>query len=302
MMLYQKEALTVEEHIRLLQSRGLEIDDESQATHYLSHVSYYRLSGYWWPMLADKESHVFKPESRFSDVVSLYNFDRELRLLIFDVIEKIEISLRTKLIYHLSHEHGPWWFQNTDLFVDVQALVRTLASLQEEIERSKDVFIREHRKKYRDDHRFPPAWKSLELTSIGNLSKVYGNLKPQIRSKDTIAKELGAVNHTYLPSWLQSIAQIRNLCAHHSHLWNRNLPSSPKLLPKPPYPWISDVPKQHEFPKLYVHLCVMRYMLNIVVPENSFGVKLSDMLSRYPNVDPDALGFKPGWLNEPLWQ
>jgi abortive infection bacteriophage resistance protein len=302
MMLYQKEALTVEEHIRLLQSRGLEIDDESQATHYLSHVSYYRLSGYWWPMLADKESHVFKPESRFSDVVSLYNFDRELRLLIFDVIEKIEISLRTKLIYHLSHEHGPWWFQNTDLFVDVQALVRTLASLQEEIERSKDVFIREHRKKYRDDHRFPPAWKSLELTSIGNLSKVYGNLKPQIRSKDTIAKELGAVNHTYLPSWLQSIAQIRNLCAHHSRLWNRNLPSSPKLLPKPPYPWISDVPKQHEFPKLYVHLCVMRYMLNIVVPENSFGVKLSDMLSRYPNVDPDALGFKPGWLNEPLWQ
>jgi abortive infection bacteriophage resistance protein len=302
MMLYQKEALSVQEHIMLLRSRGLEIDDELQAAHYLSHVSYYRLSGYWWPMLSDKESHIFKPESRFSDVVSLYNFDRELRLLIFDVIEKIEISLRTKLIYHLSHEHGPWWFQNTDLFVDVQALVRTLASLQEEIERSKDVFIREHRKKYRDDLRFPPAWKSLELTSIGNLSKIYGNLKPQVRSKDTIAKELGAVNHTYLPSWLQSIAQIRNLCAHHSRLWNRNLPSSPKLLPKPPYPWIGDVPKQHEFPKLYVHLCVMRYMLNIVVPDNSFGVKLADMLSRYVNVDPDALGFKPGWLNEPLWQ
>ncbi|MDP2187511.1 MAG: Abi family protein [Sphingobacteriaceae bacterium] len=109
-------------------------------------MSYYRLAGYWWPMQSNKETHNFKPDSKFEDVVSLYNFDRELRILLFDVIEKIEISLRTKLIYHLSHEFDPWWFQNTTIFQDSGALIDTLASLKEEVDRSKDAFIKEHKK------------------------------------------------------------------------------------------------------------------------------------------------------------
>ena len=64
-----------------------------------------------------KDAHLFKPNSKFSDVISLYNFDRELRIIIFDAIEKIEISLRTKPIYHLSHDFGPWWFQKVDIFL-----------------------------------------------------------------------------------------------------------------------------------------------------------------------------------------
>lgn len=301
-MSYSKEALSTDQHIQLLKDRGLRIDDIDEARHYLTHVSYYRLAGYWWPMQADKTAHTFKKNSCFSDVIHLYNFDRELRILLFDVIEKIEISLRTKLIHHLSHEYDPWWFQKTELFKDSQALVKTLYNLQEEVERSKDTFIKEHRKKYKDDQRFPPSWKTLELSSFGGLSKLYGNLKNTIKSKDTIAEELGAVNHTYLPSWLQSIAQIRNVCAHHSRLWNKNLPGTLKLLSKAPYPWIEDVPKQHEYQKLYVHLCIMRYMLNIIVPGNSFKAKLMDLLNRYPNVDPIALGLKPHWQDEALWR
>jgi abortive infection bacteriophage resistance protein len=251
-------------------------------------------------MQDNKETHMFKANSRFEDVVSLYNFDRELRVLLFDVIEKIEISLRTKLIYHLSHEFDAWWFQNTELFSDTKALVKTLATIEDEIARSKDAFIKEHKKKYKDDLRFPPVWKTLELTSFGALSKLYGNLNNTIKSKDTIAVEFGAVNHTYLPSWLQSIAQIRNYCAHHSRLWNKNLPGTPKLLSKPPHPWLNDVPKNTQ--KLYVHLCIMRYMLNIIVPENSFSSKLQELIKKYPNVDPTALGLTEHWEQEPLWK
>ncbi len=298
-MIFNKEPFTIQQHIEQLRQRGLAIANEELATHYLSQVSYYRLAGYWWSMQSDKEQHIFKPNSRFEDVVALYNFDRELRIILFDVIEKIEISLRSKLIYHLSHEFDPWWFQNTGIFQDSGALIETLASIKEEVDRSKDTFIREHKKKYKDDLRFPPAWKTLELTSFGSLSKLYGNLKNTIQSKDTIAKELGAVNHTYLPSWLQSIAQIRNYCAHHSRLWNKNLPGTPKLLPKPPHRWVADVPTDTQ--KLYLHLCIMRYLLNIVVPENSFSTKLQDLIERYPSVDPNALGMKPNWTQEPLW-
>lgn len=299
-MIYDKQAYRTEKHINQLKNRGLIIEDVELAKHYLSHVSYYRLAGYWWSMQIDKENHIFKEKSKFEDVVNLYNFDRELRILLFDAIEKIEISLRTKMIYHLSHEFDPWWFQNSQLFQDTGALIDTLATIKDEVERSKDAFIKEHKKKYKDDLRFPPAWKTLELTSIGSLSKLYGNLNNNIKSKDKIAEEFGAVNHTYLPSWLQSIAQIRNYCAHHSRLWNRNLPGTPKILSKPPHKWVQDIPKDTS--KLYLHLCIMRYLVNIIAPGNSFSIKLQELLAKYPNVDPIALGLKPDWQNEPLWQ
>jgi abortive infection bacteriophage resistance protein len=299
-MVYEKETYTVEKHIELLKERGLTIPDLEKAKHYLSHVSYYRLAGYWWPMQEDKEKHIFKAGSNFEDVISLYNFDRELRILLFDVIEKIEISLRTKMIYHLSHEYHAWWFQNMEIFNDSQALVKTLSAMQEEIDRSKDTFIKEHKKKYKDDLRFPPAWKTLELTSFGGLSKLYGNLKNTVAAKKAIAAEFGAVNHTYLPSWLQTIAQIRNYCAHHSRLWNKSLPGSPKLLKNPPNAWLENVPTDNN--RLYIHLCIMRYMLNIIVPENSFSVKLLELMKKYPTVDPKAIGFLENWQNEPLWK
>ena len=300
-MIYEKPPLSIGEQIKRLQERGMTITNISLARKYLTHISYYRLAGYWWPMYADKETHQFKSNSQFDDVIALYNFDHELRMLLFDVIEKIEISLRTKLIYHLSHEYDPWWFQNDQLFVDTQALIKTLSAIQEEVERSKDAFIKEHKKRYREDKRFPPAWKTLELTSLGSLSKLYGNLKNIVKSKDTIAREYGAVNHTYLPSWLQSISQIRNYCAHHSRLWNKNLPGAPKLLPNPPNPWLEEVPKEHEFRKLYVHMCLMKHLLNVIQPDNLFTERLEQLVKRYPTVDPDAIGFKPAWLQEPLW-
>ena len=301
MPVYSKLVTTVEGQVNLLKSRGLIITDENLAKHYLSNISYYRLAGYWWPMQADKINHFFKPNSRFEDVIGLYNFDRELRLLLFDVIERIEISLRTRLIYHLSHEHGFWWFENIDLFINSRELIKTLSFLEEELERSKDIFIKDHLKRYKEDLRFPPSIKVLEITSFGTLSKLYGNLKHTLKSKDLIAKEFGTVNHTFLPSWLQSIAQIRNICAHHGRLWNKNLPGTPNLLPKPPHPWISDVPSSKEYHKLYIHLCCMKYLLNVANPGNHFKNKLSSLLEKYPQVDTNALGLKPNWRDEPLW-
>jgi abortive infection bacteriophage resistance protein len=300
--MFEKLPLTIEEQIERLRKRGLIISPEDNATHYLSHISYYRLGEYWHSMQSDKENHVFKENSKFKDVIALYQFDGELKILLFDIIEKIEISLRTKLIYHLSHEFNAWWFQNFELFIDSKALVKTLSSLEEELARSKEITIKNHFKKHKDDLRFPPAWKSLEQTSFGSLSKLYGNLKNTVNSKDSIAKEYGAVNHTFLPSWLQSIAQIRNYCAHHSRLWNKNLPGNPKLLSNPPFNWLKVVPKQHEFQKLYIHLCIMKYLLDRIQPENNFKERLNNLFVKHPNVDPNAIGMKLNWQLENLWK
>jgi abortive infection bacteriophage resistance protein len=301
-MIYNKATTTIQQQIHQLEARGLAIADEGLAAHYLSNISYYRLAGYWWPMQVDKTNHIFKPNSKFEDVIALYNFDRELRLLLFDVIERIEIALRTKMIYYLSNEFNPWWFQQTELFNDTGALIKTLTVLEEELERSKDTFIKDHFKRYKSDLRFPPAWKTLEISSFGNLSKLYGNLKPTVQSKDIIAAEFKTVNHTYLPSWLQSIAQIRNVCAHHGRLWNINLPGRPHLLPKPPAPWLNNVPPANQHHMLYIHACCMKYLLDVVSPGHHYKIRLADLFIKYPNVDLNAVGFPADWQNEPLWR
>lgn len=134
-MIYEKQPLTIEDQIKQLKARGLEIPDETIAYHYLANISYYRLAGYWWPMQADRTNHIFKPNSRFDDVIALYNFDRELRVLFFDVIERIEIGLRSKMIYHLSLEYDAWWFQKPELFENTREYFKTLASIEEELDR-----------------------------------------------------------------------------------------------------------------------------------------------------------------------
>lgn len=301
-MLYNKQVTTIDDQIIQLKARGLQIFDDSVARHYLSNISYYRLAGYWWPMQADKTNHIFKPNSRFDDVIALYNFDRELRLLLFDVIERIEIGLRSKMIYHLSNEHDAWWFQKPELFINTREYIKTLASIEKELDRSKDIFIKDHFLRHKTDFRFPPAWKTLEVISFGSLSKLYGNLKPTVKSKDTIAAELKTVNHTYLPSWLQSIAQIRNICAHHGRLWNTNLPGRPNLLPRPPAPWLNNVPPVNQHHMLYVHACCMKYLLDAINPGYHYKLHLSVLFQKYPNVDLNALGFAANWESEPLWQ
>ena len=160
--MFEKKPTTISQQVALLKQRWLQIESDNDAVHFLSHISYYRLGEYWHSMQSDQKNHIFKPESKFLDVIALYCFDRELRILLFEVIEKIEISLRAKLIYHLSHEFYPWWFQNFELFSDSLALTKTLSGLEEEIARSrKEISLKNHFKNYRDDGRFPPAWKTL---------------------------------------------------------------------------------------------------------------------------------------------
>jgi abortive infection bacteriophage resistance protein len=127
-------------------------------------------------MQADKLNHIFKPNSTFENVIAIYNFDRELRILVFDAIERIEIAFRTKLIYHLSRDISPWWFEDSSNFRNAVEHTETLIAIDRELGQIKEVFIKEHYKKYHTNTRRPPVWKALEVASLGNISKLYGNL------------------------------------------------------------------------------------------------------------------------------
>ena len=90
--------------------------DEPKALHLLQNISYYRLSGYWYPLLADKQQHIFKPGSTFETAYNIYKFDSELRKLIIAEIEKIEVAVRTQTAYILSSQHDAYWFEDSSLF------------------------------------------------------------------------------------------------------------------------------------------------------------------------------------------
>ncbi|MBC6110986.1 hypothetical protein ACFOG5_18045 [Pedobacter fastidiosus] len=46
----------------------------------------------------------------------------------------------------------------------------------------------------------------------------------------------------------------------------------------------------------------MKYLLNIIQPQNNLKIQLLDLLEKYTSVDPKALGIKPHWQNESLWK
>jgi abortive infection bacteriophage resistance protein len=109
-MAVNKVSRTIAEQITLLKTRGMLMKDEQKMAFYLNHINYFRLKGYWWDMQADRINHIFHPNVYFEDVIARYHFDRQLRLILFDAIEFIEIALRTKLIYHLSQAYGGLWY------------------------------------------------------------------------------------------------------------------------------------------------------------------------------------------------
>jgi abortive infection bacteriophage resistance protein len=94
-----KNPYSIADQIALLKQRGMLFNNEQSAHHFLENISYYRLKGYWWDMQEDVTTHFLKPDTYFEDVIDRYNFDRRLRLILFDAIERIEIALRTKMIY-----------------------------------------------------------------------------------------------------------------------------------------------------------------------------------------------------------
>lgn len=298
-MQFNKPAIDIADQINQLESRGLSIKEKALAEHFLSQVSYYRLAGYWWPMQSDKVHHIFKTGATFEAIVDLYNFDRELRLIVFNMIERIEIGIRTQLIYNLSLAYGPHWFEDPSYFKNTHRWQNHMSSIKKEIARSREVFIAEHKKKYHSDQRCPPAWKTLEVISLGLLSKLYENLKNNLPEKQKIAQNLSVGNHTFLTSWLQSMTVIRNICAHHSRLWNRNLPTPPRLLKKAPLNWIDT--RQVNRHKIYIILSSMQYLLQTISPSNHFPQRFDQLLSTYQSVDLRPMGFPKNWQKAPLW-
>lgn len=305
-----KPPYTIADQIALLTQRGMSFRNVADAPHHLENISYYRLKGYWWDTQTDTVNHIFRPGTYFEDIIERYNFDRQLRLILFDAIERIEIALRAKMIHHLSLSYSGLWYLDAAIFENTvitfsdgstkTAHQNALEELQKEFNRSKDIFVQAHKSKYQGQD--PEAWKILEVASFGTLSKLYKALKNQLPEKTRIAKEMGLNLDRELSSWLEAINYTRNIIAHHSRMWSRNMVKTPVSgLRSPIGQWFVSPITQVQRKKPFLIITCMLYLCNQITPGHQLKIKILDLFALNPNIPIYKLGFVNNWQNEPIW-
>jgi abortive infection bacteriophage resistance protein len=180
-MEFCKPPLNVIEQIALLRQRGMAVADDARATRVLQNVNYYRLRAYWLPFEAAEadrlvaREHLFKPGTDFDQVVSVYVFDRKLRVLLLEAIERVEIAIRTHWAQVLAESYGAHAYLDQNNFQKPHIYEACMRSLDEKLDRSKETFVQHYNGKYTKPSR-PPIWAICELLTLGQLSKWLGNI------------------------------------------------------------------------------------------------------------------------------
>lgn len=297
---YNKPPLTLTDQVQRLKSRNLTVTDENRAEFYLGRLNYYRFAAYCLPFEADHER--FRDGAKFDDVLELYIFDRELRLLLLDALERLEVSLRTQLAYHLSHNHSTAHpHLKAELFADPIVYDRSLNRLARDVRRSKEEFIQHLTRRY--DDLMPPIWAVVELMTLGQLSKWFSNIR-QRKDRQAISRIYG-LDEKVMTSFCEHLSLVRNHAAHHARLWNRRLTKTFSLplranndLLHSLYP-LPDNDRQGR--KLYNTFVLLNDLMNTICDDNHWQPRLKKLINQH-QIDVRSMGFPDDWQQRPLWQ
>ena len=301
--------------------------DRVKALDCLQRIGYYRLSGYWfafrqrsplfspWPLPPNQTKKPkpttetlddFKPAATFQNAVDLYVFDKKLRMLAMDALERIEIALRVDVAHTLG-QLDAFAYLKSDLFhgdfsqvLDKQSGLTKhhswLAKHAQLIGRSKEEFVNHNKTRYGQ----PLAiWVACEVWDFGTLSTLFGGMREA--EQDAIASRYGLRNGRVFATWLRSLNYLRNVCAHHSRLWNRNIVDQPKLPAAAVVPWVAQFEgNAHATARCYLLICMLRHLLGVINPTSSWPHRMKAHLQSFPDLDHLGLnrlgmGAADGW-------
>ncbi|MDG1287643.1 MAG: Abi family protein [Rickettsiales bacterium] len=310
-MRYNKTYKTIAEQADLLEVRGLIIDDRRKAEHYLAKIGYYRLSGYSYVFRQSEQDNdgawkvldTFKPNVTFENIKELYVFDKRLRLLLLDALERIEVALRVDVSAQLGLRDR-WAYLKPeylyDSFIRSSGYDRWKQSYDKKYRGSREDFIQHFKGKYDGDL---PIWMAVELWDFGMLSVYIGQLKDQYKAP--IAETYGINRYALLRNWLHSMNVARNICAHHSRLWNRVLPVRVGY-PNAAMPELHRLKQEQvDATRLYPVLCTIQYFMRQVSPNSQWGNRLVELIDAFPESEYtsiQAMGIPQDWKDWPLWQ
>ncbi|WP_303198702.1 Abi family protein [Corynebacterium sp.] len=309
-----KPAATITDHIERLRSRGMIISDE-MAQQWLSNVSYYRLSAYWFPArmvnTAGEKLDEFNPKTSFEAVVELYEADRKLRTLIHDGIERIEISLRTQITDYICLTNGtdPLAYKDPTLFRPSFKHLNWISTIYSRLARAHA--RNEAIKHYQDNYGAQfPLWLVAEALDFSDISKLYGGLKTHDQYQ--VAEKLNIqIDHTQLSksqarqtkkkhplaTWLEQLTVVRNTCAHHGRLWNKSfLPAQTEALRTSGH--FDQLPEQQS-ERIFGTLVVMSHLLRTISPGTTWPEKVDKLIKESfitnPIVKAESLGIPSDW-------
>ncbi|AZF39550.1 Abortive infection bacteriophage resistance protein [Pseudomonas sp. R4-39-08] len=326
---FSKPAIDVPAQLELLKLRGLIIHDEARAERFLQSVSFFRLSPYMRPFQQSEDiNHHFRDGSQFRQLTRLYDFDRRLRLLTMDAVERVEIASRCVISNHMGPVHGSHWYTDPLLFhpaFDHQRLLTTLSIKQnkamreymrecERIDRShasdtRKNLLKRLRSKESYARHYPttythpalmPGWAMLEELTLGDLSHLYKGLARDA-DKKAIARRL-LLPAPLMQSWLHTLTTVRNICAHHSRMWNRELGVRPELPRKANFLWPGHLLQPGSHSRMFSALCILNHLMRQVSPRTRWGHSLHLLISEFPEVSIKAMGFPQDWYLDPFWQ
>lgn len=288
-MKYAKPALLYPDQLALLVSRKLDCGDPARAVEWLERIGYYRMSAYFIPF-RDPATHDFRSGATLDQIVDLYKFDGGLRLLTMQAMDRIEVAVRAVVTYEMAHELGPFGYADPANFDPSFDHGQFLKLIAREEKRSSETFVDHYRTKYTSETHLP-VWMATELISFGALSQVYANLRTKLRKR--IARRFNQQAPVFL-SWLHTLTAIRNICAHHSRLWNKELAVKPEL----PNAWKA---RGIDNRRYYVIALIIQTLLLEVSPQSRWKDRLKAHLDAYPAVDLTQMHFSADWYKQPPW-
>jgi abortive infection bacteriophage resistance protein len=301
-MNYQKPALSITQQLAHWAAKGLVIQDQAAAQAAFRFIGLFRLKGYALPfMVQAANGRQFIPGTTLEQVLALYQFDRELRVLVMRELECIEVAIRTVISNTLCDQTGdPFWYLDPNKNV-LGAVAKGggrlvpfdhagfLVEVDKETRRSKDEFARHYFRKYTHPA-LPPSWLASECLSFGKWSRLYEHLKV---GKTPIASTFGLAVDV-LESWLHCLTYLRNVCAHHGMVYRRTFVFRPKTLRRERQHFAQDQ-------SFYCYAAVIQVLLKSMQPQPDWQRRLKHHFNNYPQFSPTVMGFPAGWDTTPLW-
>lgn len=318
-MLYTKPYLSVPDQRLLLESRGMTIPDIGKAEEYLRRIGYYRLSAYWYPFRQVEKlpdgtfqlGDTFKDGTEFKHATDLYAFDKALRLLVLDAIERIEISIRTEFALAIgridpqAHRDAGNFNRRFHQIASGHTNSRYdgwLGKLDGKAANSKEEFAEHFRLKYAGQDM--PVWIAVELLDFSPLSIALSQLRTA--EQRMISASYGGIGFRLIQSWIRSLCGIRNVSAHHARLWNKPLidqPALPRGSEAPELDHVASAPGTNR--RIYAALAATQMLLKQINPRTKWAERLKAHVGSFPagapNIKLADAGFPSDWDKLPLW-
>lgn len=318
-MTYNRPWKSFAEQLTLLKERGLIVTDDAAALDYLERVGYYRLSAYWYPFrhfeivqnpqthaLETRRSDQLVPNTHFTDAVELYLFDKKLRLLAMDALERVEVALRVDIAHRLGERdtfaylhknqfHPKWADKRFKPWQD-----KYLALLNRA--RDKENFVKHYLSTHGPDL---PIWVAVEVWDFGAMSQLFAMMRVNDQAK--IAQKYGVTDFKVFASWLRALNHLRNIAAHHSRLWNRNITDQPKLPASGEIDWCDHfIGKADLIAKPFLLFAILRQLVRVICPNTGWHERVAEHIKGFPQIRSDTkrtvadMGVTEGW--EAWWE